>query len=234
MKKILPIIIVLLALGIIFIAIINSRNNISQQNNNQIINNSKQDNLNYSNITNNNLNNSQNDNSNTANLNSPYFPPITDFQQRVTKKPFGIYITPQDSPVQSERFQGYHTGIDFEILPDEENVDLPIYAFCNGKIIMKEYASGYGGVLVQSCTIENQLVTIIYGHLKLVSINKNVDGTLKKGEMIGALGKGYSTETDGERKHLHFGIHKGTAVTILGYVQVKSELNNWIDPMTLL
>lgn len=185
-------------------------------------------------LLNTNLNNSHNDNSNTTNLNSSYFPPITDYQERVTKKPFGVYITPQTSPVQPEKFTGYHTGVDFETFPDEANIDVPIYAFCDGKILVKEYASGYGGVLVQSCNIENQSVTIIYGHLKLSSINKNVGDNLIKGEEIGILGKGYSTETDGERKHLHFGIHKRGQVTILGYVQVKSELNNWIDPMTLL
>jgi hypothetical protein len=30
------------------------------------------------------------------------------------KKPFGIYITPENSPVQPENFTGYHTGIDVE------------------------------------------------------------------------------------------------------------------------
>jgi hypothetical protein len=46
---------------------------------------------------------------------------------------------------------------------------------------------------------------------------------------LAVLGTGFSTETDGERKHLHLGIHKGTAINILGYVQNSSELNNWVD-----
>ena len=33
---------------------------------------------------------------------------------RITKKPFGIFITTQNSPVQPERFSGYHTGVDVE------------------------------------------------------------------------------------------------------------------------
>src|SRR5579863_6635904 len=40
--------------------------------------------------------------------------PISGGLSRVTKKPFGIYVTPQNSPVQPEKFTGFHTGIDFE------------------------------------------------------------------------------------------------------------------------
>jgi murein DD-endopeptidase MepM/ murein hydrolase activator NlpD len=152
----------------------------------------------------------------------------------VTKKPFGIYITPQTSPVQPERFRGYHTGTDFEIFPEELNADVPVHAVCKGAIALKKNASGYGGVLVQNCNLENQPVTVIYGHLKLTSISKNAGDNLNAGETIGILGKAYSSETDGERKHLHLGIHKGTTVNILGYVQSQSELSGWIDACTLV
>ncbi len=222
-KKSFLIFIVILILSIFLLILLTDLNNQSefqrQQNNNFAFNN---------------LNTSINNNVNKITANTNYYPPITDFQERVTKKPFGIYIALQDSPVQPERFQDYHTGVDFEILPGEENIDVPIYAFCDGKITMKEYASGYGGILVESCIIENQSVTVIYGHLKLASINKNIDDNLVSGEMIGILGKGYSTETDGERKHLHFGIHKGSGITILGYVQNEEELIKWINPLTIL
>lgn len=49
--------------------------------------------------------------------------PINSALERVTKKSFGIYVTPQSSPVSPEKFTGYHTGVDFEITPDEENKD---------------------------------------------------------------------------------------------------------------
>jgi murein DD-endopeptidase MepM/ murein hydrolase activator NlpD len=152
----------------------------------------------------------------------------------VTKKPFSIYITPKTSLVQPERFQGYHTGTDFEIFPEELNVDVPVHAICSGKIAVKRTASGYGGVLVQSCALNNQPITVIYGHLKLASITKNAGDNLATGDEIGILGKAYSTETDGERKHLHLGIHKGASISILGYVQSQSELSEWIDPCTLV
>lgn len=153
---------------------------------------------------------------------------------RITKKPFGIYITPKNSPVQPEKFTGYHTGADFETTPAEANEAIDVPAICNGKLILKKYASGYGGVVVQSCNRNGQAVTVIYGHLQLASIDQLVGQVINEGNTIGVLGKGYSTETDGERKHLHLAIHKGSAINILGYVQKKSDLSAWFDPATIL
>lgn len=158
-----------------------------------------------------------------------FIEPISQALSRVTKKPFGIYVTPQNSPVSPEKFTGYHTGVDFETLPDEASTDVPIYAICNGSLALKKYATSYGGVAVESCKLNGQDITIIYGHLKLASITINIGSKLIAGQPIGILGKGYSTETDGERKHLHLGIHKGSTLNLLGYVQNASELANWLD-----
>ena len=154
--------------------------------------------------------------------------PIDQATKRVTKKPFGIYITPKNSPVQPEKFTGYHTGVDFETFPEEANTDVPFYAICSGKILAKRSATGYGVVFVQSCTINNQAVTVIYGHISLKSIAKNIGDTLSQEEKIGNLGHS-PDETDGERKHLHLGIHKGTEINIKGYVQSAPELSAWLD-----
>lgn len=154
--------------------------------------------------------------------------PIDRAGERVTKKPFGIFITPNNSPVQPEHFTGYHTGTDFETLPSEANSDVPFYAICDGKILQKRTATGYGGALVQSCTIDNSPVTIVYGHLKLSSIQKNTGDNLTRGEQIGFLGQP-PLETSGERKHLHLGIHIGTSINILGYVQNQADLSAWLD-----
>ncbi|MDD5489906.1 MAG: M23 family metallopeptidase [Candidatus Moranbacteria bacterium] len=159
--------------------------------------------------------------------------PLDRAGERVTKKPFGIFVTPQNSPVQPEHFRGYHTGTDFEIFPEESNADVSVRAICDGKIAVKKTATGYGGVLVESCELDGQPITVIYGHLKLSSITNKVGDALAKGEEIGILGKAYSAETSGERKHLHLGVHKGTTVNILGYVQNQSELSGWIDPCSL-
>lgn len=161
---------------------------------------------------------------------SDFQPPLPRAGERITKKPFGIFITPATSPVQPERFRGYHTGADFEIFPEELNIDVPVQAVCDGKLELKKYASGYGGVAVESCQLDNQPITVVYGHLNLASIKLASGDGLKKGYFMGNLGADKSVETNGERKHLHLGFHKGSSVSILGYVQNQSELSNWIDP----
>ncbi|MEF3692076.1 MAG: M23 family metallopeptidase [Candidatus Moraniibacteriota bacterium] len=150
--------------------------------------------------------------------------------ERVNKKPFGIYITRQNSPIKPERFSGYHTGADFEIFPEELEGVVAVRAVCDGKIIKKDSVSGYGGVLIQSCEIADQIVTVLYGHLNLTSIKKGVGDNLIINEYIGNLGRDRSIETDGERKHLHLGIHKGGGINFLGYVQDENQLSNWLDP----
>ena len=159
--------------------------------------------------------------------------PINRLSERVTKKFFGTKVSPADSPVQPERFSGYHTAIDFETFSDEADTVVTVTAACSGKILQRRTATGYGGVVVQSCMYNNQPVTVIYGHLDIASVTAKVGTTLQVGQDLGNLGKGYSSQTDGERKHLHFGIHKGTSVSILGYVSKQSDLSHWIDPLTI-
>ena len=160
--------------------------------------------------------------------------PISNAQSRITKKPFGIFVTPQNSPVSPERFTGYHTGVDFETTPAEQKTDVPIYAMCTGMLRMKKFATGYGGVAVQNCKIDGKDVTIVYGHLRLTSIAPKVGSTMEAGQKIGVLGTGFSKETDGERKHLHLGIHIGTTINIAGYVSNKKLLSQWMDGRTVL
>lgn len=155
-------------------------------------------------------------------------------KSRITKKPFGLYVTSKDSSVQPEKFTGYHTGVDLETTVAEANIDVPVPALFDGKLVMKKYATGYGGVVVEEATVEGQRMTIVYGHLKLSSITTTVGQYVKKGDILGVLGKGYSTETDGERKHLHLGIHLGSTINILGYVPKKSDLINWLYPVVFL
>ena len=156
--------------------------------------------------------------------------PVAEFKQRITKKPFGLYIDPQHSPVQPERFTGYHTGVDVEYgdVPQE----VPVHAIAAGKIIHAATAQGYGGVVAIQHTINGQPVVAIYGHLKPASLPK-AGQEVKAGDTIGRLGNGFTPETDGERKHLHFGLYKGSTLNLRGYVQNKSELAAWLDPATI-
>lgn len=160
--------------------------------------------------------------------------PISRPEERLTKKQFGTYVEPGNSVVMPERFKGYHTGLDFETFTDEVDSEVVISAICSGKILQARTATGYGGVAVQSCTLDGAPVTVVYGHLKLATLGVNVGQTVNVGEKMGVLGKGGSSETDGERKHLHLSIHRGTGINILGYVSTKAGLKDWIDPTTVL
>lgn len=169
----------------------------------------------------------------TESADSDWQAPLDNLSQRVTKKFFGTKVLPTDSPVQPERFSGYHTAIDFETFSNEVDTVVTVKAACSGKILQRRTASGYGGVVVQSCIYNNRPVTVIYGHLDIASVTAKVGTTLQVGQDLGNLGKGYSSQTDGERKHLHFGIHKGTTISILGYVSKQSALSDWIDPLII-
>lgn len=156
--------------------------------------------------------------------------PLDKAKERITKKPFGIYITRENSPVKPERFSGYHAGTDFEIFANELNTDVPVKSICGGNILRKEIISGYGGVLIVGCKIGKESITVLYGHLNLESISKRVGDSFIAGEVIGNLGKDKSNETDGERKHLHLAIHNGLNINYSGYVFSKDNLDGWIDP----
>lgn len=156
-------------------------------------------------------------------------PPIAQFKPRITKKFFGTYVTPTNSPVTPERFTGYHTGVDVEY--QDVETDVPVYAISDGVVVSSESGSGYGGVMVIKHQIKNQTLFATYGHLRLSSMLKT-DSQVKFGQQIGVLGTGYSPETDGERRHLHFGI--SIINTNRGYVATLSELHtSWIDPLSL-
>jgi len=156
--------------------------------------------------------------------------PLDRANERVTKKKFGTYITPQNSPVQPERFSGYHTGVDYETFPDEQNVDVTVRAVCTGPLLVARSASGYGGVVVQSCTFGGDPITVVYGHLRLSSIVAKVGDQLAAGQQFAVLGTGFSSETSGERKHLHLGISRGAAVNIRGYLSAAADIKGWLDP----
>jgi murein DD-endopeptidase MepM/ murein hydrolase activator NlpD len=155
--------------------------------------------------------------------------PIADFKPRITKKPFGIYVTPTNSPIQPERFTGYHTGTDVEY--QDVTQDVPVFAVANGTVTLARTASGYGGVMIINVKIAGIDRSVLYGHIRPSSLPK-VGQTVTKGEQIGLLGTGYSAETDGERRHLHFAILSNNRLDLLGYEQTKSALSGWVDPLT--
>ena len=68
---------------------------------------------------------------------------------------------------------------------------------------------------------------VLYGHVSLD--DADVGAYIPPGRIIAKLGRDKSEETDGERKHLHLGIVKGTKVDLRGYMSDKAELDMWLD-----
>ncbi len=155
--------------------------------------------------------------------------PVDGFRERITKKFYGIYITPETSPVQPDRFTGYHTGVDAEFTDAVE--DIPVRAIADGTIVVKKWASGYGGVVVLKHNINGTSVFAIYGHLDPASLPLDNIVKVKAGQQIGILGDDHSEETDGVRKHLHFSIQSGDQLDMRGYVQTPEELAKWLNPL---
>lgn len=160
--------------------------------------------------------------------------PMSEALERITKKPFALYVSPQDSPVQPERFSGYHTGADFETYAHEQDSAVSVYAICSGPVAFKRMAGGYGGVLIQLCRFKEQPVTVIYGHLNLSSIKFSLGEIINQGQEIGILGQAGSVDTDGERKHLHLGIHLGEKINLAGYTSSQEDLDQWLDFLSFL
>lgn len=165
--------------------------------------------------------------------NGQFFPPMPDFRSRVTKKQFGTYIEPGNSPVSPEKFRGYHNGIDLEIFSGEENSDIAVDAICNGTLAAKRTASGYGGLIAQYCDYQGAPVLVIYGHMDIASVGYKVGDEIAVGSKLGMLGQ-QGPETDGERKHLHLTIRKGHEMNIVGYVSNESALSSYYDPLAII
>lgn len=154
--------------------------------------------------------------------------PVADFTSRITKKKFGQFITPETSPVQPERFRGFHTGVDVEY--DDIDFDIPLYAVSDGTIIFSGYVNGYGGVVILEVYFRNSFYLFLYGHMRLDSLAEKGKRVLM-GEEIGILGSGYSRDTANERKHLHLSVLKGREIDFRGYTSGEEELLKWIDPL---
>ncbi len=157
--------------------------------------------------------------------------PIERAKDRVTKKPFGIEVSPKSSPVSPEKFTGFHTAVDFEMFPDELNKPVGINTVCRGIIKEKKMATGYGGLVTQECSVDGEKITVVYGHLKLATIQAKPGEVLEAGAYLGALGESNTPDSGGERKHLHLGILKGISADIRGYVPKREMLEAWLDAL---
>jgi murein DD-endopeptidase MepM/ murein hydrolase activator NlpD len=163
--------------------------------------------------------------------------PLAEIEQRDRLLTFGLHVTPDPAtnPIDPpERFVGYHAALDFEILPGESDIDVPVFAACDGKVIFASNAEGYGGVIVQRCALDGEPVTVLYGHLDPASFAVNVEQDVARGERIASLAAHKSPGSGDTRKHLHLGIHRGEALELRGYVQEEEELEGFVDPEGVL
>lgn len=162
--------------------------------------------------------------------------PLPRAEERPTPLGFGLFVTPDpaENPIDPpERFTGYHAALDFELLPGEENADVPVVTICAGQVAFSGHANGYGGLLVQHCILGGQDVTILYGHLTLAGLPR-YGSVLERGQRIALLADARSYESGWNRKHLHLGIRKGRGLDLKGYVQDQKELAQYLDPADVL
>lgn len=167
---------------------------------------------------------------------SSFEEPVQESSKRPTPLAFGQYVTPDpaQNPIEPpERFVGFHVGTDYEVTAEELDAEVPVYAICTGTGAFSGFAKGYGGLFVEECTIFGEPAVVIYGHLRLDGLPK-VHESVQVGQQIGVLAPANSKDSDGNRKHLHLGIHKGPALDIRGYVQYESEINQFLDPQLVV
>ncbi|MBD3281519.1 peptidoglycan DD-metalloendopeptidase family protein [Candidatus Uhrbacteria bacterium] len=163
--------------------------------------------------------------------------PLDNAENRPMLLDFGMYVTPdpEQNPIDPpERWTGYHAAQDIEIFPDEIDKDVPVKAACDGKVIFKGEVNGYGGALVQACSLNMETVTVLYGHIDPGRIEAEMDQQLKAGERIGFLGDHKTKGAGYNRKHLHFQIHRGPEIVLSGYVHRTESLNSYIDPVEVI
>lgn len=177
-----------------------------------------------------------------------WFYPMDQIDKRQTVKGFGQYIDNdnnfykgKESLFPYNRFYGFHTGVDLEALPSEQKdeIKVPVFAVSNGTIVYIGNLEGYGGVILEKFDSENlsagrQDLTALYGHVKTNTAYK-VGDHINARDILTYLGNAFSNETSLERKHLHFGIYKGSDLYFHGHEQTLEQLNQrWIDPLKFL
>ncbi|PLT32591.1 murein hydrolase activator EnvC [Bacillus sp. V5-8f] len=113
----------------------------------------------------------------------------------------GSFTRPSAGRVTSQmgsRWNKFHAGIDIA-----QGGTVPVVAAASG-VVMRSYTSStYGNCVMISHSINGQLYTTVYAHLR--SKNVSQGQTVSKGQQIGYMGN--TGRSFGQ--HLHFELHKG-------------------------
>jgi murein DD-endopeptidase MepM/ murein hydrolase activator NlpD len=169
-----------------------------------------------------------------------YFP-MDKYYARQSLKGFGDFIDDNFYKGKEElfpynRFYGYHSAVDLEVFPDEINKKVPVYAVTSGTIVYIGMLSGYGGVIL--LRPDNENCTVLYGHVKIKGLSFKVGDHINTEAgpvVLTYLGDRFSSETSKERKHLHFGIHKGTDLYFRGHeISPARVAQKWYNPNDFL
>lgn len=170
--------------------------------------------------------------------------PISQFTERATVNLFGsssasrVAKNKVDPDVavcgaKATIYSGYHTAVDLEAFPSELDSAVPVVAITDGVVKQISPVTGYGGLAVIAYTINGEPYTAYYGHIDLSSSSLKAGSEVKKGDKIASLGAQCTAGNGYVRKHLHFGLHKGTSIDVRGYAPDKTTLSNWIDPTSI-
>ena len=146
--------------------------------------------------------------------------PIDEYEQRRSFKGFGEYI--------DDRFIGYHVADDIEYT--DVQGDVPVYAIADGEVVYINWVSGYGGLLIVRHIVDDVAYRALYGHIDPNSVALSVGDQVTMGQQVALLGDESPQETDGERKHLHFGLHQGDEHRVQGYEATTAGVATWINP----
>lgn len=162
--------------------------------------------------------------------------PLTNYAARITNRGYGKAVTPSDSASFpcGGNFSGVHTGDDLEVTTDELSAEVPVYAVATGTVRQVGTVGGYGGLAIIEHVLAGQTVTAYYGHIALPKTTIKVGDVVSPGQQLSVLGTACSAQTAGERKHLHFAIHSGTAIDVKGYVVNQTLVRNWLNPKETL
>jgi murein DD-endopeptidase MepM/ murein hydrolase activator NlpD len=179
----------------------------------------------------------------TTNIDSKYdlANPLPNFRSRVWLNGFGnqpLRTISRDQysdyicPGQTMK-AGYHTAADAEVTQEEINQDVPVYAIADGVVREAKEVSGYGSVIIIQFNVAGNDYAALYGHINIATFTVSVGDSVTKGQKLALLGSQCSAENGNVRKHLHFGVHKGSGIDIRGYVPDTTTLSKWLDPLQL-
>lgn len=128
------------------------------------------------------------------------------------------------------QFTGFHAGTDVEFnAPADLSREIAVRSIADGTVVYVGDVAGYGGVLVIRHE-RPEPVTSLYGHVRLRDAVP-VGTVVTTGQVVAYLGVHFSAETSGARKHLHFGIHRGSELDLAGHLPSREAVvAEWHDP----